>query len=153
MALVPGIRNSARMTADQAVAASTTLVSATDLPFSLAAGQRMHARYWMPFTLGVTGGFKFQITPSATAANYLASLFIYDMTTPGVQTVFYGTVLTSVASFANAAAVAGNYLLIAECTLRGNASAASTINFQFACNSAANAITMLAGGFVDFVSL
>lgn len=148
-----GIRSCNLLAANQAVSASTTLVTVTGFSFAIKTGSKVHARAWVPFTLGATGGFKFQWTPSQTPVSLLSSILVDDLTTSGVQTVFYGGLQTSSTSFANAAAVAGNYLMMSEATLVGNASTAGTFDLQFACNSAANAITALAGAWVEWTQL
>lgn len=147
-----GIRSCIMLAANQAVAASVAPVTLTGFSIALAPAQKVHARLWVPFTLAATGGFRFIWTPSVAPVNFLNSFLIGDETTGGVQTVFYGTVQTASAAFANAAAVAGNYILQSEISVTGGATA-STLAFQFACNTAANAITALAGAYCDFTLL
>lgn len=143
-----GIRSSISLAANQAVAASTVLVTVTGFSITLAALQKVHCRLWLPFSLGATGGFKFQWTPPASPGALVSQMFVQDNTTAGVQTVFYGGVQTSSTAFANAAAVAGNYLLSSEASYT-NGVVAGAFVFQLACNSAANAITALAGSWMD----
>lgn len=145
-----GIRNSFRLTASQTVSASTTLVvlgaNTTGNSFSIAlnALQRVHLRVWFLFTLGATGGFKFQFVVPGSPGNFAAGFVVNDTVTPAVLSASQA----ASAAFANALAVAGTHILNAECDYT-NGSVAGTITFQFACNSAANGITVIQGGWMD----
>lgn len=143
-----GIRNSFRLAANQQVAASTVLVVMTGMQFNLAASQKAHIRGNIPFSVGATGGYKFQIVSSQSLGNFINDFTVTDTVTPativGVQ--------TSSAAFANALAAAGNHFLNFECDIV-NGATAGVISLQFACNSAANAITALQGAWMDVVFL
>lgn len=149
-----GIRNSFRLTASQTVAASTVLVvlgsntTGNSFQFNLGAAQKAHIRGIIPFTLGATGGYKFQIVGSQTFTNFLNTYIVQDTVTPaqivGIQ--------TSSAAFANALAVAGNQFLNFDCDVLMGATA-GIVSLQFACNSAANSIIALQGGFIDVTFL
>lgn len=145
-----GIRNSFRLATSQAVAASTTLVvlgsntTGNSFQFNLGVAQKAHIRGIIPFTVGATGGYKFQIVSSQTLTNFLNTYIVQDTVTPAQIT----GIQTSSAAFANALAVAGSHFLNFDCdVLMG--STAGVVSFQFACNSAANSITALAGAFMD----
>lgn len=146
-----GVRNSFRLTATQTVAASTALVvlgaNTTGNSFSipLLALQRVHLRVNFIFTIGATGGFKFQFVVPATPGNFAASLAVYDTVTPGLVAP---TSQVATAAYANALAVAGTHVLNAECDYTNGATAGS-ISFQFACNSAANSIAVIQGAWMD----
>lgn len=144
-----GIRNFLRLAANQAVAASTTLVTATGLVFNLAIGQRIHIRLTAGFTIGATGGFKFQMTPSQTPQYQIGQWGVIDTVTPGIL----GKVATDGSAFANALAVAGSHFVFADFELLGHATIPGTVSFQFACNSAANSITLLQGAGLDAIFL
>jgi len=145
----PGIRNYDVQLSNQAVAASVTLVNATNLITPIAANQKLRIRIWLPFTVGASGGFKFRLNPSQAPAAYLASLQAVDGVTalPGAQ---IAVVQTAAADFANAFAVAGAHFLEVEATIT-NGATAGTVALQFACNSAANAITALAGATIETI--
>lgn len=152
----PGIPTYQRLNADIAVAASTTLVTigltTNAFSFVLPATKIIILRASLPFSVGATGGFKFQLTSSQTAVDYSAAWEAIDGVTasPGAQVA---SIIAASAAFANAWAVAGNHLCNLSGSLKGHATLASTITVQFACNSAANAITILKGAFLQLVQL
>ncbi len=138
-----------RKSADQAVAASVTLVDCTDLSVPIAANQKARIYLFVPFTLGATGGYKFQIVVPAAGTSFKNSYKVIDAVTAPPVFVEADT-QTSSAAFANALAVAGTHQLVCEIDIV-NGATAGTIKLQFACNSAANSITALAGGYMDVV--
>jgi hypothetical protein len=149
--MVPGLPSFVRLLADQAVAASTALVDlgtgASLFSFSLPATKQCVVEIVLPFSVGATGGFKFQLTSSQTLVDYSMNWEAIDGVTasPGAQVA-----LVNVAQnpFANAWAVAGNHTCKADGSLKGHATLASTVTLQFACNSAANSISVLKGAFM-----
>ena len=152
----PGIKTFVRLDADQAVAASTALVAlgagVFAFSFVLPATKVANIKASLPFLVGATGGFKFQLVSSQTAAEYMAAWEAIDGVTvsPGAQVA---SVIVATAAFANAWAVAGNHVANLDATLKGHATLASTITIQFACNSAANAITILRGATMEVTLL
>lgn len=150
MALTPSIRNNQRLAANQTVAASVALVdvglTTNAFTYPIAAGQRVHFRIKMGFTLGATGGFRFRLDGPAAPTSYLNCQEVNDGVTasPGAQ---IESVITVMADFANALAVAGNHALEMEGDFV--ASVAGNLKLQFACNTAANAITLLQGGWME----
>ncbi len=143
MSLIVGIQSIFRKTANQTVTASTTLVS-LGLLIPIAVNQKMHVRAVVPFTIGATGGFKFQFVVPAVPTSFNNVCTVIDTVTTGVL----GTVQNSSAAFANALAVAGTHILYMDLDFV-NGATAGNIDFQFACNSAANAITVLLGATVE----
>jgi hypothetical protein len=151
-----GIPSFARIVTAQAVAASTALVTigasgTGNIPFQfgttaspMAAGAKLHITLRLVFSLGATGGFKFQIVPPATPGNFTMSGYVEDVTTPAAFQVVQNP---TAAAFANASAVAGNYYANLEVDYT-NGATPGTVAVQFACNSAANAITMLPGSWM-----
>lgn len=146
-----GIRRFFRKTANQSVNASTVLVDLTDLSVPIAANQKARISFWVPFTVGATGGFKFQLTTPAAVVSFLASLQVVDGTAaaPGNEVA---TVQLASAAFANAWANVGSHYLLVECDI-ANGVNAGNITLQMACNSAANGITAIAGASADVVIL
>ncbi len=141
----PFITNGATLNAAQTVTASTALVTMTGFTQALAISQRIHFRIYVPFTLGATGGYKFQVVLSQAPALFVNTFIVTDTVTPA-SIVGYQT---SSAAFANALAVAGNHFLNCEGQVVGSATLASVLSFQFACNSAANAIIANVGAFIQ----
>lgn len=153
MSFTPAIRTTNRLIADQAVSASTTLAtiqnSATDqFSFLLPAGKVLAIRAEIPFSTAATGGFKFQLTCSSAPTDYMAAYVVFDGTD---ATIPITDVQASQAAFANAFALAANHLMKLVATIKANA--ATTVSLQFACNTAANAITVLKGAFIDLEQL
>lgn len=149
--MVPGLSSYNRLLADQAVAASTALVDlgtgASLFSFTLPATKQCIVDFVIPFSVGASGGFKFQLTASQTLVDYMAAYEAIDGVTasPGAQVA---VVQASQAAFANAWAVAGSHLLNLSASLKGHATLPATVTFQFACNSAANTITALKGAYM-----
>jgi hypothetical protein len=143
-----GIYNAFRLAANQAVTASVTLVTMTTFSIPVSALKKVHCRLFVPFSLAASGGYKFQWVVPAAPTNFINTYTVTDTVTPtsivGLQ--------TSSAAFANALAVAGNHFLNCELDFV-NGATAGTVDFQFACNSAAGVITALQGAYMDVTFL
>lgn len=148
----PGLSTYIRLAADQPVAASTALVDITGFSFVLPATKICLLEASLPFSVGASGGFKFQLTSSQTAADYSTSWEAIDGVTasPGAQVA---VILSASGPFANAWAVAGNHQCNLLGSLKGHATLSSTVSLQFACNSAANAINILKGAWMRLTLL
>jgi hypothetical protein len=149
--MVPGINSFVRLDANQQVAASTALADlgagAFAFSFPVKAGKTVLLSAVLPFSVGSTGGFKFQLTADQTMQDHTSSWEAIDGVTaaPGSDVA---SVLTAQGSFANAWAVAGNHICRLDACLKGHATLDATVKIQFACNSAANAINVLKGAFM-----
>lgn len=140
-----GLRSFYKVAANITVSASTTLVT-TGLTSPIAAGQTQHISAWIPLTVGATGGVRFQlVTPSATTL-YEATFILYDTITPGITTA----IQSSSAAFTNALAQAGSHFIRIEATVVNGVNAGN-LDIQFACNTAANGITVLATATMDVI--
>lgn len=148
MSFTSGIVTRNRLAADQVVTASVTLVTLSDFTFNLGANKVITISGYIPFSVGASGGFKFQVTSAQTLVDYQVGFEAIDGVTasPGAQVAVD---IVAQAAFANAFAVAGNHILNFNASLKGHATLASLVSFQFACNSAANAITCLKGGYIE----
>jgi len=106
----------------------------------------------LPFSVGASGGFKFQLTSSQTLVDYSMNWEAIDGVTasPGAQVAL---VNVAQVAFANAWAVAGNHTCNGNGSLKGHATLSSTVTLQFACNSAANAINVLKGAYMKVTLL
>lgn len=141
MANVPGIRFLNSLTATVAVTNSIALVT-SGLSFPIAANQLVFVRWFVPFSLGATGGFRFQVVVPAAPTFFSGQFNVQDFTTPATFVAFQ----TVSAAFTNASAVAANYSLIVNLVMK-NGATAGTVDLQFAQNNAtANPITLLVGG-------
>jgi hypothetical protein len=152
--MTPGLQSFNRLLADQAVAASTTLVDlgtgASLFQFVVPAGKQFLVKAVLPFSVGATGGFKFQLTSSQTLVDYSAAWLAVDGVTPGNPVTLE---LAASGPFANAWASAGSHLCELFASLKGHATLSSTVTVQFACNSAANAITVLKGAQIQVIQV
>lgn len=144
-----GIVQRQNLLVTQQVAASVTLVDVTDFTVPVVAGGQYQFYLHLPYTVGATGGFKFRLEIPAVTRYVNSQIAIDAVTSPAV--FFDVAVITAEADFANAAAVAGNHLV----TMQGEVvpSAAGTMKLQMACNSAANAIDLLAGAYFEVITL
>lgn len=142
-----GIRNVFRVAANQAVTNSAVLVNATGLTINVAAGQELHFRMNLIFSVGAAGGCRFQVTGPAGLASFINSILLVNTvaptTVPGVQ--------TAPAAFNNALANAGNHYINMEGTLVNGATAGAFL-VQFAQDTAnATPITLLRGSWLETV--
>ena len=145
MSSLIGIRVAAKVAADVTVTASTTLVT-VGLTSTIAANQQQKIRAWIPFSVGATGGVKMQIVIPAVPTGIITTVTLFDNITPAVITA----VQTSSTPFANALAAAGNHFMIVEADIY-NGATAGAVDIQMACNSAANALTVLKGGWMEVI--
>ncbi len=140
MAFQPGLRTINFLAANQAVASSVTPVDITGFTKAILAGQRLAWQLDCLFSLGATGGFRFLAHNTSAPTTYNAAFEVRDLTTPATITAGQ----TTEAAFANASAVASNYILRATGIVIANA--ATTFSFQFAQNTSdVLPITILAG--------
>jgi len=145
MSQLIGIRVAAKVTADVVVTASTALVT-TGLTCPIAANQQLKIRAWIPFSVGATGGVKVQVVLPAAISAIITTITLIDTVTPA-QIV---ALQTSSTPFANALAVAGSHWLTIEADVFNGVNA-GTLDIQAACNSAANALTIFKGGWMDVI--
>lgn len=144
-----GIRNALRLTTTQSVTSSTVLVDATGMTIAVAANQKVHIRCMFYFTVGAAGGVKAQIIVPAGGTAFSNAVFLVNTVAPAVVSAMQ----TSSAAFADALANAGSHYLIMEVDVI-NGATAGNIKLQFAQNSSnGTACQLLAGSFMDCVTL
>lgn len=140
MPFAQGIITENFLAANQAVSSSIVPVDVTGFTFNLAAGKKLMWEVQGGFSLGATGGFRLLAHTTTAPTTYNATFQIVDETTPTTHQDFQ----TVEAAFANASAVASNYILNANGIVVANT--ACVFSFQFAQNTSdALPITMLAG--------
>lgn len=140
MAFTQGIQTINILAADQSTNTDIVPDDITGFTIALRSGARLEWELRGVFTLGATGGFRFQANSTSAPATYNAEYTVVDETTP---TTFNDAQIAQ-ADFTDASAVAGNYLLSAKGCIVANA--ATTFSIKFAQNnSTANAIIMRAG--------
>lgn len=127
--------------AAQSVVSSTALVDITGFVVPVAVGQVVHWELDGLFTLGATGGFRFQPTCPAGITDISSGWYSAEAVTP-TRLDFPATTQTP---FTNAAAVAATYIVKAKGSFTVGATAGN-FSMQFAQNnSTANAIAIVAG--------
>lgn len=145
MANQPGLFTVNRVAVAQAVTSSTTLVDVTNFSLPIAVNAKLHIDYSVFFSIGATGGYKFQWLVPAGGASFLHGYEVYDGATPAFVTA---AVQSASASFANALAVAGSHILRGSLDIV-NGAAAGNVKLQMAQNSSnATPITALVGCFI-----
>lgn len=141
-----GIRRSFIKTADTVVTNSVVLVT-TGLTSAIAASETQNLKWWVPFTVGATGGVRAQVVVPAGGTIFLASILLVDVT----GNVITADTQTVSAAFANALAVAATHWLEITATIV-NGATAGNIDLQMAQNTAdALSLTILRGGFADVI--
>lgn len=142
--MFPTLKTALKIIADIPIASSVALQTST-LSSPIGVGAKQHIRWWVPFSVGATGGFRYQIIVPAGGSYYLSGGILHN-TGAGTTLV---NVITASAVFANALANAGNHLLELEAIIE-NGATAGTVDLQVAQNTVdVLALTILKGGFMD----
>lgn len=114
-----GIKNAFRLAASQAVTNSAVLVAVPSLSNAIAAGQIMHLRWYLAFSVGAAGGIRLQITTPAGIASFGNSILLVNTVAPATVPAFQ----TSSVVFNNALANAGNHFMYMETDIVNGATA------------------------------
>jgi hypothetical protein len=139
-----GIRTVIFVPAAVTTISNTVLAPVTGLTQAVAPHSQWYFKFWIPFSVGATGGVKFQVVAPAAPTIYLLSWKLYQPGAPG--TLLDTAVQVASAAFANAAAGALNDFMEADMHFV-NGATAGNVQLQFAQNSSvASAITILQGG-------
>ena len=126
---------------------NTVLALVTGLTQAILPNKTWFFKFVIPFSVGATGGVKFQITAPAAPTLYTMTWKLFQFGAPG--TLLDAEVQTASAAFANAAAGAGNNYMEANLFLI-NGATAGNVQLQFAQNSSvAAALTLLQGGWME----
>lgn len=148
--MTPGTTSYVALAANQAVAASTALVTlganTTGNSFSatLPAGAKALVHLHLEFTVGATGGLRVQMVVPAAPVVVTTDILLADCVTTAM--IPYSASNNTV--FTNALAVAGQHFLDLYFRVE-NGVTAGTVSAQAACNSAANAFTALRGTYMQ----
>src|SRR5882672_1739965 len=141
-----GIRTISIVPAAVTTISNTTLATISGLSFPVLAGSVWSLRFYLPFSVGATGGIKLQLIGPATPTYWTMSWKLFQFGTPG--TLLDAATKTTSTAIANAAAGAGTNFFEAQATIQN--ALAGTLAMQFAQNSSVAAtLTMLQGGFMD----
>jgi len=128
---------------------SNVVLASVGLNPSIAAGQTIKARWWVPFTVGATGGIRCQIVVPAGGVLFNATIKLYNTVAPSLTTASQA----ASAAFTAAAANAGTHWLEVEATIV-NGATAGTVDLQIAQNTSdVLTLTVLRGGFCDVTKL
>ncbi len=136
---MPGIVNNFVKAANQVIA-SNALVS-IGLSAAIAAGQTKKFRWFIPFSVGATGGMGLQVVVPAAGTVFIAAITLNNTVAPST------TIALQVASaaFTNALANAGNHWVEVEVTVV-NGATAGTVDLQMRQNTTdALTLTVLRG--------
>jgi hypothetical protein len=143
-----GIRTVIFVPAGVTTISNIVLAGVTGLTQAVKANTTWWFRFWIPFSVGATGGVKFEvIVPAAPTLYTLAWRLFQGGTGPG--TLLDTAIEAAPASFANAAAGAGSNLMEATLYLINGANPGA-VTLEFAQNSSvAAALTILQGGIME----
>lgn len=125
----------------QPVVSSIVLVNVTSMVTPIAVNERRKIEISGAFTLGATGGFRFNLAVPAGGVVYNVYWKVREETTP----LDFEDIQVANADFTNASAVASNYWLTMTANII-NGATAGNVQLLFAQNnSTANPITLLRG--------
>jgi len=142
-----GIRTFFDTTADIVVTNSAALIT-TGLTSPIAANQRQKLRWWIPVTVGATGGVRAQIIVPAAGVVFIETFCLYNNTT---STVIVDTLLAS-AVIGNALAAANEHWLEIQATIVNGVNAGN-VDLQMAQNTAdALSLTIRRGASLDVLT-
>jgi len=141
-----GIRTFFQTVANLVVTNSAALVT-TGLTSPIAAGQTQRVRFWVPFTVGATGGVRAQVVVPAGGTIFIASIALYNTVAPALTTATQA----ASAAFTNALANAGTHWLAIDATIV-NGATAGNVDLQMAQNTAdALSLTILRGATLEVI--
>jgi len=148
---IVGIKVAAKIDAAVVITSNATLASAGTffglLAPAIAAGQIVHARWWIPFSVGATGGVRAQIVVPAAGVLFNASFTLHNTVAPSITDAMQ----VASAAFTNALANAGNHWLEVEADIVNGVNA-GTVDLQIAQNTVdVLSLTVLRGAWCDVV--
>jgi len=139
-----GIRRFFAKLANQVITSSAALVT-TGLTSPIAANQTQKLVWWVPFSVGATGGIRAQIVVPAGGVIFLASITLQNTVAPSTTLALQ----VASAAFTNALENAGNHWIKIEATIV-NGTTAGNVDLQMAQNTSdALSLTILRGGWCD----
>jgi hypothetical protein len=143
-----GIRNAAVTLADLLFTTTVALLS-IGLAVPIAAGAKQKLKYWIPFSVGATGGVRAQLVVPAGGVIFRTSIKLINTVAPSITTASQA----ASAAFTNALANAGTHWLEID-SLIVNGNTAGNVDLQMAQNTSdALTLTVLQGANVDALIL
>jgi hypothetical protein len=151
MSEIIGLRTCAKLSASVAIASNATLGSAgtlfAQLNPTIAAGQSMKLRAWIPVTVGATGGVRVQVVVPAGGTLFNATFTLQNTVAPSTTTAAQ----VASAAFTSALANAGTHFIVIDAEIV-NGATAGTVDIQVAQNTVdVLTLTVLRGAFVDVI--
>lgn len=129
------------------VFASDTALATVGLSTAIAAGQTLKLRFWVPLSVGASGGVRAQLVVPSGGTAFIATIKLFNTVSPGLTTATQA----ASAAFTNALANAGTHWLEVEATVV-NGATAGNVDLQFAQNTSdAAALTILRGASLQAV--
>lgn len=149
MNTIPALRSAAVISA--AIAITSNIVPATvGLVSPIGANQTQKLKYWIPFTVGATGGIRVTFAVPAGGVLFQVTHKLFNVVAPSLTTSM-GT--SGSIAFANAVANAGDSFLEMD-VLIVNGATAGNVEPLFAQNTSdALTLTIKRGGFVEVVKM
>lgn len=139
-----GQRTFYSIAADIVRTSSAALVT-SGLTSPIAANKKQYIRFWIPFTVGATGGIRLQIAVPAGGTLFLATIRLNNAVAPSTTLA----VQTASAAFTNAAANAGNMWIEGEAEIQ-NGATAGNVDIQVGQNTSdVLSLTVLKGGHME----
>lgn len=148
MNTIPALRTAAQITAAIAITSSAALQS-VGLVSPIGANQVQLLKYWIPFTVGATGGIRAQLVVPAGGTVFQATFKLFNNVAPSLTT----SMQSASAAFTNAVANAGDsWLEIEAYILNGNT--AGNVDLQMAQNTSdVLTLTIKRGGFLEVTKI
>ncbi len=141
-----GIRTFFQILANIVVTSSAALVT-TGLTSPIAAGQTQKLRFWVPFSVGATGGVRAQLVVPAGGVIFNATILLYNTVAPSMTSAAQA----ASAAFTNALANAGTHWMLVEATIV-NGATAGNVDLQMAQNTSdVLSLTILRGGTCEVI--
>jgi hypothetical protein len=139
-----GIINTYDIAANIAIASSVAPVTTT-LTSPIAANARQHLKWWVPFSVGATGGVRAIVTVPAGGTIFLNTIKLVNTVAPSITPASQ----TASAAFTNALANAGTHWIEVEATII-NGATAGNVDLAMAQNTSdALTLTILRGGILE----
>jgi hypothetical protein len=143
---IMGIRRFFQILANIVITSSVALVT-TGLTSPIAANETQRLRWWVPVTVGATGGLRAQIVVPAGGILFISSIKLFNTVAPALVTATQA----ASAAFTNALANAGTHWLEIDATIV-NGTTAGNVDLQMAQNTSdALSLTILRGGTLEVI--
>ena len=142
---MPGIVNNYVKAANQVIVSNALIT--IGLSAAIAANQTKKFRWWIPFTVGATGGMGLQIVVPAAGTAFIASIVLQNTVAPSTTLAAQA----ASAAFTNALANAGTHWVEVTATIV-NGATAGTVDLQMRQNTTdALTLTVLRGASLEDV--